>query len=217
MVAGCMGQAGATTVALAIGTASQDKTRMVECCAPSVTGLAAAAYTEFGSDGGWGLGARGELTLLRRACSDSPRGAAFGDPMPPVVGDQTVTVLDVGADWVTGDGPAGWPQVALQRCEAPVLVSRATVAGLRRVETALAALHATAPVLAVLGPPVRRWPRELRHAIGDRTQTVIDANRLVGVALDADLALAGIRANPLPGPLLAAGKTLMDLVKGLNT
>ena len=47
-VAGCMGQAGCTTIAVAIATAAATTARVVECCPAGMSGLVAAAESELG-------------------------------------------------------------------------------------------------------------------------------------------------------------------------
>ena len=66
---GCPGSFGATTVAVAIATVAGERSRVVECCPPAASGLAAAADAELGVDGsGWRRGRRGGVVLDR--CAD---------------------------------------------------------------------------------------------------------------------------------------------------
>lgn len=64
-VLGCVGQAGASTLAMAIATAAAPA-RVIECCSATATGLAAAATAELGtSERGWSLGRREQVWIAR--------------------------------------------------------------------------------------------------------------------------------------------------------
>ena len=96
-----------------------------------------------------------------------------------------------------------------------VVVSRASVPGLRRLEATLAEMDGAGrrPVAAVVGGPVRRWPRILRHAIGPRTERLMACGRLVGVPVDSRLRLTGLTATALPPAVVKAGAALLNLTK----
>ena len=93
-----------------------------------------------------------------------------------------------------------------------VLVTAATVPGLRHLETALAQLRSVPAVAAVVGPPRKRWPKPLWRTAGPRTQSVDDDGRLVVIPRDRRLAITGVDATPLPPALVDAGRRLFELV-----
>jgi len=95
-----------------------------------------------------------------------------------------------------------------------VLAARATVPGLRRLETCVDLVGAGRVVAAVLGPSRTRWPREVIHSLGPLTQAVIAAGRLVEIPEDRVLAVAGLTWAPLPSSLITAAATLLPLTKG---
>jgi len=202
-VAGCLGQAGCTTVALAIASSAQSPARLVECCPGSRSGLAAAAQSELGEHHGWLVGARGEVRLERPATDSDRMPALLAATLP-------LTVLDLGLAAIPGWAAPGNATI--------VLVTRLSVPGLRRLEGKLAHLDEAAPLLlAVTGRPVARWPRSVRHAIGPRTQQLIDADRIVAVPGDPRLAMTGLTASPLTAALLKTGNQLLHLAKETST
>jgi len=192
VVGGCVGSAGATTVALAIATASGHRVRLIECCPSNLSGLIAASTAELGEEDGWRLGRRDGVRIERQG-TDEPQ-------LPtPLVTASELTVLDLGTSTVTA-----WPMLPH---ESIVLVTRGSVPGLRRLE-ALLNLHPAA-VAAVVGPPVKRWPKVLTHAVGVRTLALIDEGRLIGVPFDRALAVTGLTPDPLSVPLVKAGGRIL--------
>jgi hypothetical protein len=96
----------------------------------------------------------------------------------------------------------------------PVLVVGATEPAAARAEAILAALEpygTPAPVLAV--PRVRRLPPVLTRAAGPRLAALLPS--AVPVPADGRLAVAGVRRDPLPAPVTAAGATLLQAVGAL--
>ncbi len=95
-VVGAHGQSGASTLSLALATASAPA-RVVECALPDRCGLVAAPTAELGDyDGNWTRGLRGDVLVERVArdvagCTDLPR---------PSVVDRIsrLTVVDVSCD-----------------------------------------------------------------------------------------------------------------------
>ena len=64
-VLGCVSQAGASTLALAIATCASPA-RVLECAPASASGLAVAATAELGTTGnGWALGRREQVWIAR--------------------------------------------------------------------------------------------------------------------------------------------------------
>lgn len=194
-VQGCGGSAGATTVALAIATASGQRVRLIECCPANLSGLLAASTAELGEEDGWRLGRRDGVRIERQA-TEEPQ------PPTPLATASELTVLDLGTST-----PPDWRTLL---SESIVLVTRASVPGLRRLE-ALLDIH-PAGVAAVVGPPVKRWPRVLTRAVGVRTLALIDEGRLIDVPFDRTLAVTGLTPDPLPVPLVKAGGRILAVL-----
>ena len=215
-VVGCHGSCGATTLAVALATSTGRPTRVVETASMTATGLAAYATAEMGdTDRGWLRGTRGSVVLEHTnkvipAPSDLPR------PAPDSEVD--LTVLDVG--WEAGAVYAthGWLSSAVFAAPQIVVATTATVPGMRRLEGVLHLLSPNAAVVvAVLGPRLRRWPREVRHSMGEPTRALADNGALVEVPRDPRLALRGLDDSPLPaGVLAAAGHILQQLTEPLD-
>lgn len=211
-ILGCTGWAGATAFAVALATASGRSARVVECASASTTGPAAASMTELGHDPtGWTLGVRGGVRL-ERSTIRSPDPEAI--PRPLEAEDPGLTVLDVGHPVDQVLTCAGWLTRVLAEAGCPVLVTRASVPGLRRLESCLDALGHRPVVAAVLGPPLRRWPRQVTASLGLLTRSVVDAKRLVSIPEDRGLAVRGLTSAPLPPALLAAASEALLLTKG---
>ncbi|SMO56148.1 hypothetical protein [Propioniciclava tarda] len=192
VVQGCVGSAGATTVALAIATASGQRLRLVECCPASLSGLVAASTAELGEENGWRLGRRDGVRIERQATDESA-------PPRPLATASDRTVLDLGSATISN---CPW-----LFSEPIVLVTRASVPGLRRLE-ALLDLHPAA-VAAVVGPQVKRWPTVLTRTVGVRTLALIDEGRLIDVPFDRALAVTGLTPDPLSVPLVKAGGRIL--------
>lgn len=211
-VVGAAGSCGATTVALALASAADGAARVVECCSASQTGLAAASTAELGTPGpGWTRGSR-ERVLLDRA--DGVRPDPMSVPTPAPTPNPGLTVVDVGHPVEQVLAGAGW--LAALLTEAPVLViaARASVPGLRRLESCLHQLDNRNVIAAAIGPPHRRWPAALTRTLGTHTRRLLDTDRLHTVPEDRTLALHGITPAPLPSPLLTAGTALLSLTEG---
>lgn len=211
-VVGAAGGSGATTVALALVTTVGGRARLVECCPASQTGLAAASTAELGVDAlGWLHGSRDQV-LLERA--DGARPMMDPVPLPAPIATPAVTVVDAGSQLDQLLDGSGWLTAMLAGAPVVVVVARANVPGLRRLECALHLLGEGRAVAAVVGPPLRRWPREVRHSVGALTAGLMDARRLVEIPEDHRLAVQGLTPNPLPGPLLSAAASLLALTEG---
>src|SRR5690606_36852067 len=108
-VVGCIGQAGASTLALALGTVG-GTARVVECCPATRTGLTTAVTAELGHTAtGWRLGRRKQVEILRAGevhCSVADVPA----PDHPARPEPVVTVLDVGWDLGPVLATPGWIQ-----------------------------------------------------------------------------------------------------------
>lgn len=209
LVVGCQGGAGATTVALALATAA-GPSRLIECCTAGESGLVAAGYSELGEQGpGWLVSERDGVRLERRAPTEDDRPDASA-PLPGA-GDSLTVVIDAGHDLPALRG--GWLRPVWDAAPV-VLVTRGSVPGLRRVEATLADLEPTVGrvVAVVIGPPRKRWPKDLTYTLGRRTRDLDDDGALLAVAEDRTLASRGLDAMPLPADLLAAAQHLASVL-----
>jgi len=176
--------------------------------------LAAASTAELGTvDHVWTRGARDQVLLDRAATardhsSDVPRPSAVEAPM--------LTVVDVAGpiDQVLSDD--SWLARLVTQSPRLVVVGRVSVPGLRRLESCLGLFDVGRTVLALLGPPLRRWPREVIHSTGVLTAALLAEGRFVEVPDDRMLAVRGLTPAPLPAPLIAAGTALLHLMEGLD-
>ena len=196
--------AGASIVSLAIADAVAADGRtvhLVESAHPARSGLVAASSSELGLDdtGAWRRGLRGQVTIDRRAGDAAPAGW----PTTLEAADPT-TVVDVGLPSV-----ANVARLAAggARC---VLVSRASVPGVRFAEQALDALAAVPVVVAVLGPG--RWPGEVASSLGPRLRRLRADGQVVTVPLDRHIEVTGPTHSPLPKSVLTAGRSLLGLI-----
>lgn len=217
-VIGCVGSCGASTMALAVALAGAAgfPARVVECSSLTASGLVAASTAELGlHESGWTRGTR-DSVLLERSSSVL---VSIAEVPTPSVPDRNIglTVLDVG--WEIGQvltTPA-WLGEQVRGADLVILVSTATVPGLRRLEGALELLAGTSACAAVMGPKPKKWPRPAKNSAGPRTRALEAAGRLVDVPADRALAIAGLDATPLPTPLLAAAATLLRLLAAGDT
>ena len=206
----CAGAYGATTFALALATAADTDARVVECSSATTSGLAAASTAELGAHpSGWVQGSRGDVLLQRTGVAL----ASLHDVPSPMPAEKSrLTVLDAG--WELGQvlNTPSWMAAQLSQAAAVVVVTCATVPGLRHLEGALALLDGTPTVVAVLGPPRKRWPKPVQHTAGSLTQAADQAGRLVVIPWDPRLAVAGLDSSPLPGALLDAAAAVLERV-----
>jgi hypothetical protein len=206
----CAGAYGATTFALALATAADTDARVVECSSATTSGLAAASTAELGAHpSGWVQGSRGDV-LLQRA--DHALASVHDIPPPMPATKTTLTVLDVG--WELGQvlNTASWVAAQLSQAAAVIVVTCATIPGLRHLEGALALLQGSPTVVAVVGPPRKRWPKPVQHSAGALTRAADHAGRLVVIPWDPRLAVAGLDSTPLPATLLDAAAAVLQHV-----
>ena len=211
-IVGCVGSAGASTVALSAALAAPSPVRVIECCSATASGLASAATAELGVDPiGWSQGRR-ERVLLERA---SEVLAVVDDvPLPTAADPGTLTFLDVG--WEVGQLHAGasWLTDAVADADLLVLVTTATTPGMRRLGVALALLTESGTdlervVVAVRGPRRRKWGRGVEHAAGPLFQRVLAADALTEIPECRDIAVTGLDSRPVPPPLVSAAGQLV--------
>jgi len=209
VVAGAAGRVGATTVALGLATASGRTTRVVECGPMHTSGLAAASTAELGiTASGWRQGSRGRVFIDRTTSTFQ----SVDEVPAPELSDCELTVLDLNWDLALIDAAACW-MTPLLRSAPMIIVSVATVPGLRALENALHVTgRATTAICVLLGPPTKKWPKSLRNAPPPAVRAADVAERLFTVPLDASLGLSGLNPDPLPTPLLAACQTIFDRV-----
>lgn len=199
-VVGCAGGVGASIVALALATASGAPARVVECCPPLASGFPAAASAELGTEGPWRRGSRADVLLDRRATSE----ARVPMPGPAAVG---WTILDVGWQAVASDASEA-PRSWLRAMEAVVLVTNATVPGLRRLDM-VAELLGQDAVAVVVGPTARRWPGPVKAAAA----TLPGSIGMTTFPIDQRWQVTGLTPDPLPTSLLKAAQNVLTLLR----
>ncbi|MCE0485481.1 hypothetical protein [Ornithinimicrobium sediminis] len=213
-VLGCHGSAGATTVAVAVATVLGQPVRVVETGPDGSSGLAGFATAELGATGtGWVRGRRDQVILDRLQDGyASPDQVPVPDPDPAE--GLSLNVLDPG--WGLGAvalSAGGWVRSTVMDARALILVTTATVPGLRRLERDL---HDLGPVqrrlaVAVHGPGRRRWPREVAYCVGPRTDALLE-EASVHVPHDPGLAVRGLDTCPLPYGVLGAIRSITQLL-----
>lgn len=215
-VLGCAGSCGASTLAVALATAAAVPTRVIECSSAAASGLAAASTAELGRHpSGWVHGTRGGVLLER---TGDVLGGVDEVPIPSTPTRQIdLTLLDVG--WELGQvlANASWLCDQVRRGDPVLLVTSATVPGLRRLEAAIGLLSGTTVVTAVVGPRRRKWSRSVEHSTGPLTRALDRGGRLIEVPHDRDLAAAGLDATPLPTVLLDVATHLLGSLRPVIT
>ena len=200
VVVGCAGGVGASTLALALATAAGAPARVVECGPPLASGFSAAANADLGTQGPWRRGSRGDVLLERPIA---------GDPIVPVPTESSVVWTFVDTSWTTASGPgAGWLGSMLRTLDDVVLVTSATVPGVRRLESCAELLGRDA-FGVVVGPTIKRWPRPVKVAAAGIPARVHIAN----FPLDPRLQVTGLTPDPLPAPLLKAAENVLALLR----
>ena len=207
LVCGCGGSSGATTVALALATVA-GRARVVETCGGIESGLAFAAGAELGTvERHWLRGSRDQVIIERRASSaDSPQQV----PLPTDF-DLPLTVVDSSWDITGLLGSPGWLG-DLARAGTAVLVARATIPGLRRLEAATQLLGAPRVVAVTVG--AKRWPRPVEQSAGAAVRRLRDEGRVIHVPHEASLAVSGLTPDPLPPVILRPARALLTLLEG---
>ncbi|PKQ24853.1 MAG: hypothetical protein CVT65_00590 [Actinobacteria bacterium HGW-Actinobacteria-5] len=209
LVAGSMGSAGTSTVALAVASCAASA-RVVECCTVASSGLAAASSAELGMTvDGWVQGSRGEVLIERRG-DRVPSVDLLPSPAPTSV---PVTVLDCSWDLDLLVASGAWLGDLARTLPAVAVVTRPTIPGMRRLEVAIALLGEHRVHAVVVGVD-RRWPRQVEQAMGAATRRLRSEGRLTGVPSDPQLATAGVTPDPLPAAVLAACSDLLTVLKG---
>jgi hypothetical protein len=209
---GCAGSCGTSTVALAAALAATDPVRVVECCSVTASGLGAASTAELGlHPDRWRQGKRDHVLVERTSDVLSDPAAV---PVPTVAEhDNQLTILDVG--WELGQllATSCWLAEAVTAADRLVLVTSATVPGMRRLGGALDLLTGhwlpEQVTVAVLGPRRKRWPRGAEASGGPGVRRALTGTGLVEIPTDRDLAVTGLDSRPLPTALIAAASRLL--------
>lgn len=212
-VIGSAGSVGASTVALATGLAAAAPVRVIECCSVTASGLAAASTAELGlHPTDWRQGKRDHV-LLERA--SEVLAGVDEVPLPTdAEHDTQLTILDIG--WEAGQLLATdcWLAEAVRAADQVVLVTTATVPGMRRAGVVMDLLaghwQPEQITLAIRGPRRKKWPRGLEHAGGPAIRRALDADRCVEIPEDRDLAVNGLDSRPVPAPLISAARQLLE-------
>lgn len=212
-VIGSAGSVGASTVALAAGLAAAAPVRVIECCSVTASGLAAASTAELGlHPTDWRQGKRDHV-LLERA--SEVLAGVDEVPLPTdAEHDTQLTILDIG--WEAGQLLATdcWLAEAVRTADQVVLVTTATVPGMRRAGVVMDLLaghwQPEQITLAVRGPRRKKWPRGLEHAGGPAVRRALDADRCVEIPEDRELAVNGLDSRPVPVPLISAARQLLE-------
>lgn len=212
-VIGSAGSVGASTVALTTGLAAAAPVRVIECCSVTASGLAAASTAELGlHPTDWRQGKRDHV-LLERA--SEVLAGVDEVPLPTEAQNETqLTILDIG--WEAGQLLATdcWLAEAVRAADQIVLVTTATVPGMRRAGVAMDLLagywQPEQIALAVRGPRRKKWPRGLEHAGGPAVRRALDADRCVEIPEDRELAVNGLDSRPVPAPLISAARQLLE-------
>ena len=199
-VVGCAGGVGASTVALALATAAAVPARVVECCPPLASGFSAAANAELGTQGPWRRGSRGDVLLER---------TIIGEATVPVPTESSVEWTFVDTNWTSGGGTGtGWLGSVLRTLDDVILVTDATVPGVRRLESCAELLGRDA-LGVVVGPTAKRWPRPVKVAAAEIPARV----HIADFPLDPRLQVTGLTPDPLPAPLLKAAQNVLALLR----
>ena len=202
VVAGAHAGAGATTAALAIAVTAAETAavRLIECAAPYRSGLAAAADTELGADAdGWRLGRRGRLMIERR---ETPATLDPREQHRHAVNRRgaAVCIIDIGCVRPDSDVLMLWARMGARI----VLVHRVSVPGVRAAELALTCVEGCTPF--AIGVGAVRWPAIVHASCGPSLRQTRDAGNAATFPADAELAVSGVTADPLPRRLLAAAR-----------
>ena len=210
LVLGCIGSAGASTMALALATVAGDA-RVVECCSVASSGLVGASSAELGTGpNGWVRGSRGTTLIERRGDR-----VASSDELPlPSPSDRTWTFLDCTVDADLLLASPGWLGVLARTVPHVVAVTRATGPGLRRLEIAVGLIGDR--LQAVVIGADRRWPRPLEQRVGAATRELRANGRLMTVPPEATLHLHGLTTAPLPSTVLSVAANLLMNLKGTD-
>jgi hypothetical protein len=200
-VAGATGRVGASLCAVSLATAAEEPSRVVECSPMHATGLAAATTAELGvTAAGWRRGTRGAVQIERTTSAFE----SVKEVPVPETSDCELTVIDIGWDLNQTLRSSSWLNNVVNTVPL-MIVTVATIPGLRALDIALQMTSRPDDTwCAVLGPPLKKWPKQLRVAADQRAQAAIDTGRLITIPHTDALALSGLTTDPLSPQLVAA-------------
>jgi hypothetical protein len=205
-VVGASGRVGASLCAVGLATAAEEPSRVVECSPMHTTGLAAATTAELGvTAAGWRRGTRGTVQIERTTSSYE----SVDDVPVPEAGDSVLTVIDAGWDLNQILRSSSWLGTVVTNVPL-MIVTVATIPGLRALDIALQMTSRPDDTwCAVVGPPLKKWPKQLRVSADQRVHAAIDTGRLSTIPHAADLSLSGLTTEPLPPHLVAAATPVL--------
>ncbi len=208
LVCGCGGSVGTTTVALALATVA-GRARVVETCGAASSGLAYAATAELGPvEPGWLRGTRDTVHVERRI---DP--IASPDRVPaPAHSDLAVTIVDSSWDLATVLASTGWLGELARSAPTIVLVARATIPGLRRLDAALGLVGETRAIAVTVG--AKRWPRPVEQSAGAAVRRLAALGRVICVPELPALAISGLTPDPLPPAITRPAQALLSFLEG---
>lgn len=206
-VLGVHGNCGASTMALALATQSAPS-RVAECASGPECGLVGASTKELGPAGtGWLRGTRGEVVIDRG--NEIWLNASEVPPLADLVQTTNRTIVDIGWDPTHVLSSSSWLASILLSASSIVLVAEVSIPSLRRLENTLGLFTQPVSLAAVIGPPLKRWPRLVLGSLGQRTRELLETQRLVSVPLVDALHVSGVTPEPLPQPVLAAAEEIL--------
>ncbi len=213
VVLGCEGSCGASTLAVAVAMATEGTARVIEGCSAATSGLAEACTAELGIAGSWRRGTREQVVIERVAEALIHPGQT---PLPAEPDRQVpLTVVDPGWPAATVLSTQGWMSHLVLSGVPVVLVARATVPGIRRLETVLHMIPGGTVQGAVLGPRVKKWPQAVTHSVGPKVSSLLKAGGLVTVPVDRHLAATGLNPEKqLPSGVLRTAQALTHISVG---
>ncbi len=205
-VVGASGRVGASLCAVGLATAAEEPSRVVECSPMHTTGLAAATNAELGvTAAGWRRGTRGTVQVERTTSSYE----SVDDVPVPEAGDVVLTVIDAGWDLNQILRSSSWLGTVVTTVPL-MIVTVATIPGLRALDIALQMTSRPDDTwCAVVGPPLKKWPKQLRVSADQRVQAAIDTGRLSAIPHAANLSMSGLTTEPLPPHLVAAATPVL--------
>jgi hypothetical protein len=212
-VSGAFPGSGATTAAVALADSAANQRRsveVIELASPTRSGLVSAADAELGLDAGaeWIRARRGDILMWRLACPVSSMAEA--PPLPTRGLVPGLRIVDTGWSWpdvLLAKGSGTGRQVALMPL---VLVSRATVPGIRRMESLLRSA-ATAPAAVVIVGPTR-WAPAVEATVGASLRELDRSGRVVRLPSEPLVEIQGITPSLMPKKLVTAARKLLALL-----
>ncbi len=212
LVVGAHPGAGTSVVALALAevlgmtdpTSGVDGVRLVDATGDGASGLAGAAQREIGGrDDRWRIGRRGAIDIWWPA---APRISMR--ELPEIILSGTGPLV-VDAGWSDRQGIGAERFGALFAASRVMVVCRASVPGVRRVELALEGLPGR-PVVAAVG--ARRWPAAVVASWGPRLAQAVSEDRAVLIPSVRRVEVNGIDSEALPRSITGAATRVAGLL-----